>query len=219
MLFLHRSAPVLHLYKLSSSSSSSSSQKIIFSQLSPTHSFLSIPFSLSSCRGAQRFTTAAAAAPTRGGDTFFADESVSWTALGLSDTISRALSDAGFQRPSLVQAQSIPSILSGKDTVIAAETGSGKTHSYLVPLIHKLSTGRSNDSDSPSRGVSLVLCPNVLLCEQVVRMANGLCDENGDPLLKVAAVCGRQVLLHYNFDLWDGQFINQTSLSPLQLLF
>ncbi|CAN1151299.1 DEAD-box ATP-dependent RNA helicase 22 [Linum perenne] len=175
---------VLHLYKLSSSSS----PKILFSQLTRAHSFLSVPFSLSNGR---RFTTAAAAAPVNGGDTFFADESVSWTALGLSETIAKALTDVGFQRPSLVQAESIPSILSGKDSVIAAETGSGKTHSYLVPLIHKLYTGR-NDSDSPSRGVSLVLCPNVLLCDQVVRMANGLCDENGDPLLKVAAVCGRQ---------------------------
>ncbi|PWA46732.1 DNA/RNA helicase, DEAD/DEAH box type, N-terminal [Artemisia annua] len=40
--------------------------------------------------------------------------------------------------------------------------------------------------------MSLVLCPNVMLCEQVVRMANCICDDNGEPLLRVAAVCGRQ---------------------------
>lgn len=95
----------------------------------------------------------------------------------------------------------MPSILSGKDVVIAAETGSGKTHSYLVPLIDKLCSAQhdgdnnSEQASASSRMFSVVLCPNVLLCEQVVRMANGLCGNNGEPLLRVAAVCGRQVFL------------------------
>lgn len=100
------------------------------------------------------------------------------------------------------QAACIPSILSGKDVVVAAETGSGKTHTYLVPLIDKLCNPldhpKESDSDQglvPPHRLSLVLCPNVLLCEQVVRMANDLCDDNGEPLLKVTAVCGRQVLM------------------------
>ncbi|OMO73891.1 hypothetical protein COLO4_26813 [Corchorus olitorius] len=141
----------------------------------------------------------AVAVPSKSGrDTFFAEDSVSWKSLGLSDQISQALSNAGFQRPSLVQAASVPSILSGKDVIIAAETGSGKTHSYLVPLIDKLYNGRHdgvNDPEqasAPLRSFSVVLCPNVLLCEQVVRMANSLSGDNGEPLLKVAAVCGRQ---------------------------
>lgn len=85
--------------------------------------------------------------------------------------------------------------------MIAAETGSGKTHSYLVPLIDKLCAvldgSKNTNSDeglAPSHGLSLVLCPNVLLCEQVVQMANGLSGDDGEPLLKVAAICGRQVL-------------------------
>lgn len=60
----------------------------------------------------------------------------------------------------------------------------------------------SDDSEDLSEGKlkkrrnqSLVLCPNVMLCEQVVRMANCLVDEYGEPLLSVAAVCGRQVLV------------------------
>lgn len=86
--------------------------------------------------------------------------------------------------------------------VIAAETGSGKTHSYLVPLINNrlsasASASASQQGLSPTQsGLSLVLCPNVLLCDQVVRMASGLCDDDGHPLLKVAAVCGRQVIDH-----------------------
>lgn len=83
--------------------------------------------------------------------------------------------------------------------VVAAETGSGKTHGYLVPLIDKLcqisdSSGAITGQDARKHNrLSLVLCPNVMLCEQVVRMANSLCNDSGTPLLSIAAVCGRQV--------------------------
>ncbi|XP_061347737.1 DEAD-box ATP-dependent RNA helicase 22 [Gastrolobium bilobum] len=136
---------------------------------------------------------------SKGRDTFFAEENVLWSSLGLSDTISRALSNIGLKRPSLVQASSIPSVLSGKDVIIAAETGSGKTYSYLVPLIDKLRDSQehslhavSDQQLSRSRKVLLVLCPNVQLCEQVVRMANSLCGDNGETIVSVAAICGRQ---------------------------
>ncbi|KAG6708333.1 hypothetical protein I3842_06G076000 [Carya illinoinensis] len=90
-------------------------------------------------------------------------------------------------------------ILSEKDVVLAAETGSGKTYGYLTPLMDRLRTACDDfantvsDHDfAQSRRLCLVLCPNVLLCEQVVRMANCLCGDDGEPLLKVATVCGRQ---------------------------
>nr|GMD27628.1 DEAD-box ATP-dependent RNA helicase 22 [Ipomoea batatas] len=145
------------------------------------------------------FGTAAVAADKNGGDTFFAEENVSWTSLGVSERLSRSLSSIGLHRPSLVQAACIPSILSGADVVVAAETGSGKTHGYLVPLIDKVcqSSGISGEGvvgreANKSRQLSLVLCPNVMLCEQVVRMANCLRNDGGEPVLRVAAVCGRQ---------------------------
>nr|AKF43354.1 DEA(D/H)-box RNA helicase family protein [Erodium texanum] len=132
------------------------------------------------------------------GDSFFAEEGVSWTSIGVSDKVARALTDAGIERPSLVQAACIPSILSGKDVVVAAETGSGKTHGYLVPLIDKLcqehdsGNAVSDEKSSPPRRIFLVLCPNIMLCEQVVRMANSLCNSSGQPLLSVATVGGQQ---------------------------
>lgn len=143
--------------------------------------------------------SAAKVADTNANETFFAEENVSWTSLGVSESLSRALSSIGLHRPSLIQATCIPSILSGADVVVAAETGSGKTHGYLVPLIDKLcqisdSSGSIADQDvSKHHRISLVLCPNVMLCEQVVRMANSLCNDSGTPLLRIAAVCGRQV--------------------------
>lgn len=53
----------------------------------------------------------------------------------------------------------------------------------------------SNRGSGKRRYQSLVLCPNVMLCEQVVRMANCLLKENDEPLLSVVAACGRQVVI------------------------
>ncbi|KAJ8451684.1 hypothetical protein Cgig2_018318 [Carnegiea gigantea] len=152
-------------------------------------------------QAAKSFATATAEAvdASTNGETFFANDGVSWGSLGVSEKLSQSLSNAGFLRPSLIQASCIPSILSGNDTIVAGETGSGKTHGYLVPVMEKLLHAVSNlEHDDPVKGkryssqMSLVLCPNVMLCEQVVRMANSLCSENGEPLLRAAAVCGKQ---------------------------
>lgn len=84
--------------------------------------------------------------------------------------------------------------------MVAAETGSGKTHGYLIPVIQRLNSMQSASKNAlddtklkKHRHISLVLCPNAILCEQVVRMANTLCDNTGEPILKTAAICGRQV--------------------------
>lgn len=97
--------------------------------------------------------------------------------------------------------------------MVAAETGSGKTHGYLVPLINQLYSRPDHCAnadaeevvETPRSQFSLVLCPNVTLCEQVVRMANCLCGDNGEPLIRAAAVCGRQVLfvVVLNVLLWN----------------
>lgn len=137
---------------------------------------------------------------SKGRNTFFAEDNVAWSSLGLSDTLSRALSNIGLKTPSLVQASSIPSVLSGKDVIIAAETGSGKTYSYLLPLIDKLRDTQEQSLDAvsdkevspPGRKVLLVLCPNVQLCEQVVRMANSLCRDDSKTIVRAVAICGRQ---------------------------
>ncbi|XP_058112175.1 DEAD-box ATP-dependent RNA helicase 22 [Magnolia sinica] len=131
-------------------------------------------------------------------ESFFADEAITWKSLGISDQLCQSLSDVGLRKPSLVQAACIPYILSGNDVVIAAETGSGKTHGYLVPLFEKLCAPSNpsgsvddNQANPQPHRLSLVLCPNVMLCEQVVRMANCLCNSHGEPLLRIYAVCGR----------------------------
>lgn len=115
-----------------------------------------------------------------------------------------------------LQAASVPYIFAGNDVIIAAETGSGKTHSYLVPLIDKLSDPSEHSKETHGTKedllaykISLVLCPNVMLCEQVVQMANCLLDDSGNPLLRAAAVCGR----HVNFLLFLLSFNSYNLLS------
>ncbi|KAI3433104.1 uncharacterized protein J3R85_007309 [Psidium guajava] len=201
-MLLHRSASILHFHRLSPPhqllAQFNLSRSSLFRPFSSSSSRQSLPLWLigprhSRARSSASFA-AAAVATRNGGETFYAEEGVSWKSLGVSDKLSRALSDAGIERPSLVQASSVPSILSGKDVIIAAETGSGKTHGYLVPLIDRLCNAHDVDAGEQSilhSKILLVLCPNVMLCEQVVRMASDLCGENGEPLLRVAAVCGR----------------------------
>ncbi|XP_047048177.1 DEAD-box ATP-dependent RNA helicase 22-like [Lolium rigidum] len=144
-------------------------------------------------------TVAAAEADdaSAGADGFFAEDSTTWKSLGLSDRLASALQGTGLARPSLVQAACIPHVLSTNDVIVAAETGSGKTHGYLVPLIEKLCSKSSSTVDDDPQNVAagtdnvvLVLCPNVMLCEQVVFMANSLLDVSGEPLKRAAAVCG-----------------------------
>ena len=58
--------------------------------------------------------------------------------LGLSQDILRAIADKGYQTPSPVQAEAIPAVLTGKDVMAAAQTGTGKTAGFTLPLMHRL---------------------------------------------------------------------------------
>ncbi|KAF3527703.1 hypothetical protein DY000_02041204 [Brassica cretica] len=199
-MILSRSVSVLHSCRISSAPKLISHKLKVSFPLAHGSSAL-ISLNRSEGKWVRVFASATeteAEVERKGNDTFFADQAVSWKSLGLSDKVSVALRDSGFGRPSLTQAVCIPSILSGKDVVVAAETGSGKTHGYLAPIIHQLTnTNTALDSEAeerrmPLKTISLVLCPNVMLCEQVVRMVNGLLGEDGLPLLRVEAVCGSQ---------------------------
>ncbi|KAI8528392.1 hypothetical protein RHMOL_Rhmol12G0145400 [Rhododendron molle] len=169
-------SPLISHFSSSLSLSSSSSS-------SPSYSKLPWLRPRSRTRSFATSATAAAAevGDKRGTDTFFAEESISWTSLGVSDRLSQALNNVGLDRPSLVQASCIPCILSGNDVVVAAETGSGKTHGYLVPLMEKLCTIPDNSMNSAVDGemklphrLSLVLCPNVMLCSEQEKKENKL---------------------------------------------
>ena len=87
--------------------------------------------------------------------------------LGLSDELLRAVTDKGYTTPSPIQAQAIPAVLKRKDVIAAAQTGTGKTAGFTLPMIQILD---ETGSLKPSRGRpirGLVLTPTRELAAQV----------------------------------------------------
>ena len=69
--------------------------------------------------------------------------SPSFTELGLCDEVTRAVADAGYTTPTPIQAKAIPHILNKQDLVGIAQTGTGKTAAFVLPIIHHLVHGRA----------------------------------------------------------------------------
>ena len=67
---------------------------------------------------------------------------MTFTDLGLSPEVLRALEDVGYATPTPIQAQAIPYVLMGRDVLGCAQTGTGKTASFTLPMIDILGTGR-----------------------------------------------------------------------------
>lgn len=85
--------------------------------------------------------------------------------LDLSDTLLRALRDRGYEAPTPIQAQAIPHLLDGRDLLGVAQTGTGKTAAFALPMIDRL-----RDADKRprrSRPRSLVLTPTRELASQI----------------------------------------------------
>ncbi len=93
---------------------------------------------------------------------------MSFESLGLSAELLRAVADQGYTTPTPVQAQAIPLILQGVDVMAGAQTGTGKTASFTLPLLHRLSPF-ANSSTSPARHPvrALILVPTRELAVQV----------------------------------------------------
>jgi superfamily II DNA/RNA helicase len=83
--------------------------------------------------------------------------------LGLSPELLRAVSDAGYTTPTPIQQQAIPHVTSGRDVLGCAQTGTGKTASFALPMIDKLTAGRAR-ARMPR---SLILEPTRELATQV----------------------------------------------------
>ena len=63
--------------------------------------------------------------------------------LGLSTEVLRAVEDAGYKQPTPIQEQAIPYVLMGRDVLGCAQTGTGKTASFTLPMIDILASGRA----------------------------------------------------------------------------
>ena len=85
---------------------------------------------------------------------------LSFRSLSLADTVLEALKDVGYESPSAIQAQTIPHVLAGRDIVAQAQTGTGKTAAFALPLLSNI------DLKNPNPQV-LVLAPTRELAIQV----------------------------------------------------
>jgi superfamily II DNA/RNA helicase len=83
--------------------------------------------------------------------------------LGLSSGLLRAIADAGYEKPTPIQWQAIPAVLQGKDVLGIAQTGTGKTASFVLPMLDKLGKGQAK-ARMPR---SLILEPTRELAAQV----------------------------------------------------
>ncbi|MGN6702069.1 MAG: DEAD/DEAH box helicase, partial [Burkholderiaceae bacterium] len=87
---------------------------------------------------------------------------------GLSPDILRALADQGYEHPTPIQAKAIPVVMQGRDVMGAAQTGTGKTAGFSLPIIQRL-LAHANASASPARHPvrALILTPTRELADQV----------------------------------------------------
>ena len=84
--------------------------------------------------------------------------------LGLAEPILRAVAEQGYVKPSPVQAEAIPAIIAGLDVMAAAQTGTGKTAGFTLPMLQRLLAGKP---PSPNHCRALILTPTRELAAQI----------------------------------------------------
>ena len=90
---------------------------------------------------------------------------MSFDALGLSAELLRAVGEQGYTEPTPIQRKAIPAILAGKDVMAGAQTGTGKTAGFTLPLLQRLTANPVRNGRRPVR--ALVLTPTRELAAQV----------------------------------------------------
>ena len=106
------------------------------------------------------------------------DSSASFRGLGISEKLASVLDSLKFTIPTPVQEQAIPVAIQGKDLVGIAQTGTGKTLAFGIPMVHQLSS---------QRGMALVLVPTRELALQVAQVLDTICKPFG---LKTSVIIG-----------------------------
>ena len=87
-------------------------------------------------------------------------ETVQFDSLGLAPELLRALTDSGYTTPTPIQAQAIPLALAGGDLMAGAQTGTGKTAAFSLPLLQKLLPFANNGASPAKHPIrALVLTP------------------------------------------------------------
>ena len=120
-----------------------------------------------------------------------------FAALGLAPQVLDAVREAGYASPTPIQQQAIPIALKGRDLIGLAQTGTGKTAAFTLPLVHRLIGG-------PRRTRALVLTPTRELCVQVeesVRKYGKYTDIDCVPVYGGVGIEPQQVALRAGVDI------------------
>ncbi|XP_062212275.1 DEAD-box ATP-dependent RNA helicase 16 [Phragmites australis] len=104
------------------------------------------------------------------------EKDVTFDELGLDEQLKRALRKKGMTNATPIQREAIPLILEGKDVIAKAKTGSGKTFSYLLPLLHELLKLSSEGRIRKPAPNAFILVPTRELCQQVFNVASSLLE-------------------------------------------
>jgi superfamily II DNA/RNA helicase len=93
---------------------------------------------------------------------------MSFSKLGLSAPIVKAVADLGYTKPTPIQKESIPAVLSGKNILGTSQTGTGKTASFVLPMLEKLSSLKKQDETLRGKRIrALILTPTRELAVQI----------------------------------------------------
>jgi len=93
---------------------------------------------------------------------------MSFESLGLAEPLLKAVAEAGYATPTPIQQQAIPAVLDGGDLLAGAQTGTGKTAGFTLPLLHKLASGPAAVDSKGRRAIrALILTPTRELAAQV----------------------------------------------------
>jgi superfamily II DNA/RNA helicase len=111
---------------------------------------------------------------------------MSFSSLGLSPELLRAVGDSNYDAPTPIQEQTIPAVLKGRDVWACAQTGSGKTAAFALPVLQNT---LSLDGDTPLRVRTLILVPTRELAAQVGEATKRFAGYLRQPL-KVITVFG-----------------------------
>ncbi|USD66967.1 DEAD/DEAH box helicase [Vibrio sp. SCSIO 43136] len=106
--------------------------------------------------------------------------------LGLNASLCEHLSSLGFEQPTPIQQQAIPHVLDGKDVLAGAQTGTGKTAAFGLPIIQAFTNAPMHRDDNSHDVRALVLVPTRELAQQVLESLTSYANQT----LKVVAVYG-----------------------------
>ena len=97
-----------------------------------------------------------------------ADNHMTFEELKLAPAILEAVREQGYEHPTPIQAEAIPAVLEGHDLLAGAQTGTGKTAAFTLPMLHRLSESAQPVARGERRPVrALVLAPTRELAAQV----------------------------------------------------